>query len=85
MPDDDETLLRDLGDAVADSRAVSETARAAARAAFTWRTIDEELLELDHDSESAGLLVRGVDKAKCIALWAALAYNVLHFFEGMIG
>ena len=67
MPyDDDEALLRDLGDAVADNRAVTETARAAARAAFTWRTIDEELLELDHDSESAGLLVRGVDSARVL-------------------
>ena len=67
MPyDDDEALLRDLGDAVADSRAVTERARAAARAAFAWRTIDEELLELDHDSESAGLLVRGVDTARVL-------------------
>ncbi len=67
MPyDDDETLLRDLGDAVADSRAVTERARAAARAAFAWRTIDEELLELDHDSESAGLLVRGADTARVL-------------------
>jgi len=67
MPyDDDEALLRDLGDAVADSRAVTERARAAARAAFAWRTIDEELLELDHDSDSAGLLVRGMVTARVL-------------------
>ena len=51
---------------MADSRAVTERARAAARAAFAWRTIDEELLELDHDSESAGLLVRGADTARVL-------------------
>jgi transposase len=31
------------------------------------------------------LLVRGVDKAKCIALWAALTYNVMHFGSALIG
>ncbi len=25
------------------------------------------------------ILVRGLDKAKCVALWSALAYNVMHF------
>jgi len=64
--DDDEALLRDLKDAVADERAVTERARAAARAAFTWRTIDEELLDLAHDSESADLLVRGVATARVL-------------------
>ena len=64
--DDDEALLRDLKDAVADERAVTDRARAAARAAFTWRTIDEELLDLAHDSESADLLVRGVGTARVL-------------------
>ena len=67
MPfDDDEVLLRDLGDAVADSRAVTDRARAAARAAFAWRTLDDELLELDHDSDSAGVLVRGMVTARVL-------------------
>ena len=67
MPfDDDEVLLRDLGDAVADSRAVTDRARAAARSAFAWRTIDEELLDLAHDSESAGVLVRSVGTARVL-------------------
>ena len=26
-----------------------------------------------------GLLVRGLPKARCVALWCALAYNLLHF------
>ena len=25
------------------------------------------------------ILVRGLDKSRCVALWCALAYNVLHF------
>ena len=32
-----------------------------------------------------GLLVRGLDKAKCVALWFALAYNVSHFARELIG
>ena len=64
--DDDEALLRELGDAVADRLAVTERARAAARAAFSWRTVDEELLDLAHDSEGAGLLVRGVGTARVL-------------------
>jgi len=31
------------------------------------------------------LLVRGIEKAKCVALWAALAYNVMHFGPALIG
>lgn len=31
------------------------------------------------------LRVRGIGKAKCVALWLALAYNVLHFAPAMIG
>jgi hypothetical protein len=29
-------------------------------------------------------LVRGIDKVKCVALWAALAYNVVHFGRHLI-
>jgi transposase len=29
-------------------------------------------------------LVRGIDKVKCVALWAALAYNVVHFARHLI-
>lgn len=31
------------------------------------------------------LLVRGVRKVKCVALWCALAYNVMHFASVLIG
>jgi len=30
------------------------------------------------------MLVRGLKKAKCIALWCALAYNVMHFAAALI-
>jgi len=31
------------------------------------------------------LLVRGLDKARCVALWFALAYNLSHFAKELIG
>ena len=31
------------------------------------------------------LTVRGLAKATCVALWCALAYNVMHFGARMIG
>lgn len=31
------------------------------------------------------LVVRGLDKARCVALWFALAYNVSHFARELIG
>ena len=64
---DDEVLLRELSRAVAGAAAVSERSREAARAAFSWRTIDEELMWLSHDSStSEELLVRGVREARVI-------------------
>ncbi|HJQ06121.1 MAG TPA: hypothetical protein VJ872_11790 [Nocardioides sp.] len=55
----DDELLAALGDAVAETGAVSDRRRDAARAAFTWRTVDEELAELLHDSLlDAGAAVR---------------------------
>jgi hypothetical protein len=46
--DDDDALMQDLGEAM--RGAVSERAREAARAAFAWRTLDEELMRLSYDS-----------------------------------
>ena len=31
------------------------------------------------------LLVRGIEKAKCVALWAAMAYNLIHFGPALVG
>lgn len=58
--EDDEDLLRDLGTAVRDAGAPTERMRAAAEAAFSWRTIDAELAQLSYDSwTDPALLVRG--------------------------
>ncbi len=47
---DDEALIADLRAALAEPGAVTAEAREAARAALTWRTVDEELMRLTHDS-----------------------------------
>ncbi|GAB4001327.1 hypothetical protein [Nocardioides ultimimeridianus] len=55
----DDELIAALGEAVAEDASVSTQRRDAARAAFTWRTIDDELAELLHDSAfDAGAAVR---------------------------
>jgi hypothetical protein len=51
-PDDDDRLLGELGDAVRAGRAVPERFRAAARAAYGWRTVDAELAELTADTSA---------------------------------
>jgi len=57
---DDEGLMAELARAVDEVEAVPDHRRNAARAAFTWRTIDEELLALTHDSlDMADAAVRG--------------------------
>ncbi|TYL55041.1 hypothetical protein FXB39_05450 [Nocardioides sp. BGMRC 2183] len=62
MSEDDE-LFAALGEAVA-ARADDDRRRAAAKAAFTWRTVDAELAELLHDSAlDAGAAVRSVAAA----------------------
>ena len=42
---------------------VTDRQREAARAAFTWRTVDAELAELLHDSALESAAVRGADDA----------------------
>jgi len=58
----DEALIQELREAVAAEGAVSGRSREAAHAAFSWRTVDEELdelLALAHDSSVAdAVLVR---------------------------
>ena len=57
---DDDGLMEELARAMAQVAEVPDHRREAARAAFTWRTIDEELLALTHDSlELADAAVRG--------------------------
>src|SRR5215212_2896152 len=56
---DDEGLMEELARALDQVAAVPDHRREAARAAFSWRTIDEELLALTHDSlELADAAVR---------------------------
>jgi hypothetical protein len=65
----DDELLALLGEAVAESDGVADRHREAARAAFTWRTVDAELAELLHDSAlDPGLAVRsGGDDVRTLA------------------
>jgi hypothetical protein len=57
---DDDELMAALAEAMAEADAVTDRRREAARAAFSWRSIDVELMELMHDSAlEAGAAVRG--------------------------
>lgn len=57
---DDEGLMAELARALDQVAAVPPNRRLAARGSFTWRTVDEELLALTHDSlELADAAVRG--------------------------
>lgn len=59
----DDELLAELRAAVAEADLVTDRQRAAAQAAFTWRTVDQELAELLHDSALEMTGVRGADDA----------------------
>jgi hypothetical protein len=47
---DDDTLLEELGRALRSSEDVPANVLAAAKAVYTWRTVDAELAALAHDS-----------------------------------
>lgn len=65
MNDDD--LMAALAEAVSEAD-TTERRRQAARAAFTWRTVDEELAELLHDSAlEVGAAVRGAGTLRTLA------------------
>lgn len=59
--DDDDALMAEVRDAVAATDDDEARLRAAAIAAFAWRTVDEELelLSLTHDSSMAEVAFRG--------------------------
>jgi hypothetical protein len=59
----DDELLAELRAALAEADLVTDRQREAARAAFTWRTVDAELAELLHDSALEAAAVRGADDA----------------------
>ena len=70
MPDEDEdvALLRELSRVVTAGDPVPADVIAAAKASFTWRTIDAELAELAFDSllDDEAVLVRGSDQPRLL-------------------
>ena len=67
-PDDDETLLGELRRVMGDADPVPDHVVAAAELALDWRTIDDELAELLHDSsELDRRRPRGVRRARARA------------------
>jgi hypothetical protein len=65
---DDEGLMEELARATRQEREVPDHRRRAAYAAFAWRTIDEDLMSLTHDSLlSATAAVRGSEDARTLS------------------
>jgi hypothetical protein len=60
-PAEEDALVHTLRSVLAESDPVPDVLLDAARAAFTWRTVDAELAELTADTALAGALVRGGD------------------------
>lgn len=65
---EEQSTLDDLTAALAARRDVQDRHREAAQAAFTWRTVDAELMELAYDSLDAPTTVRGAVSAQPRAL-----------------
>lgn len=72
----DDELLAELKAAVAEADLVTDRQRAAAQAAFTWRTVDQELAELLHDSALEMTGVRGADDAPRTLSFATAALTL---------
>lgn len=82
---DEAELMAALADAVADESAVTDRARTAALAAFTWRTVDEELMELLHDSAlTAGAAVRSTGTARDLVFEVEGASIDVEYSEGVL-
>jgi hypothetical protein len=65
---DDEGLMEELARAARQEEDVPDHRRRAAYAAFAWRTIDEDLLSLTHDSLlTATAAVRGTEDARTLS------------------
>ncbi len=65
---DDEGLMEELARAANQEREVPDHRRRAAYAAFAWRTIDEDLMSLTHDSLLSGTAaVRGTEDARTLS------------------
>jgi hypothetical protein len=82
---DENELMAALAEAVADEDAVTDRARTAALAAFTWRTVDEELMELLHDSAlTAGAAVRSTSAARDLVFEVEGASIDVEFADGVL-
>ena len=65
---DDEGLMEELARSAQQEREVPDHRRRAAYAAYAWRTIDEDLMSLTHDSLlSATAAVRGPEDARTLS------------------
>jgi hypothetical protein len=73
-----------------DSEAVAEwrvrMGREAAKAIYKQRasTVETANAECKTYRGMGQFLVRGIDKVRCVALWSALAYNLIHFGRQLI-
>jgi hypothetical protein len=65
---DDDGLMDQLADALAQESGVPPHRRRAAYGAFAWRTVEEDLLDLVHDSAlQTTAAVRGAEDARTLA------------------
>jgi hypothetical protein len=67
---EDRELLDTLRDGLAEADPVPEVLLEAARASFTWRTVDAELAELVADTAVASSAVRGPDAPRLLTFTA---------------
>ena len=74
---DDDELMASLAEAVAETDTVTERRRVAAQAAFTWRDVDAELMELLHDSAvEAGAAVRSTGQMSRVLSFGRGAFTL---------
>ena len=72
MSSTDEGLMQDLAAAIGQEREIPDQRRQAAYGAFAWRTIDQDLLTLMHDSSlQATAAVRGTEEARTLSFEGA--------------
>ena len=73
-PAEDQVILDDLALALRAMDDVDPRHREAAQAAFAWRTIDDELMELTYDSLQTPAMVRsaGVDEPRTVSFSSSI-------------
>lgn len=77
IPPNDDQLMELLATAQAEAVHISDQSRAAARAAFAWRTIDEELMQLTFDSRiHDAVLVRGATEGLTVVGFQGATFSL---------